>query len=334
MEFAPAAVLRQAEKDDAALRQWNEQRNGAAAPVTQVEEPPAGDTPTPQTAVAAPVEPAAQPAPQPESPAPRVDWKQKYLVLKGKYDAEVPRYAHENRQLKAELDGANARLLSLTEVNARLQAGHPNPQAEPEFDPALTNLIDRTTAAKVDAATKPLRDQLAENEKDAAARRFDQFKNDVNDFVHDATGTDWSELEAHQDWQAYMRAVVPEAGEIRGILLNQAMQRGDAVRVAHFYTDFFNRTRTSPAPAPAPAPAPSAPAVDPRAHLVTPATTASASTPAVPQRRTYTQAEVTRHYSEYGRAQLAGNASLAERERLEIQDKDISQAAIEGRIRP
>jgi hypothetical protein len=328
----PAAVQRQADEAEAAWRrQYEISPEGAPSP-TPIQEPTAVDTPVTPAAPAV-VEPAA-PVVDPNQ-ASRTDWKQKFLVLKGKYDAEVPRYAQEVRGLKAELHAQTSKLLSLTEEIAKLRVTNPatNTQPDSEFDPALTQAIGRATADAVRTATKPLEDRLAVNEHEAAERRLNQFRSDVDDFVRDATGTTWSEIEAHPEFQAYMHSIEPAAGAARGILLNQAMQQNDAARVAFFYNDFFNRTRPSRAPVNAPAPVPAtAPLVDPRAHLVTPAQTTTSGLVSTPPKRTYTQAEISRHYVEYARVGFPGMSSQ-ERERLESQNRDIDLAVTEGRIR-
>ena len=99
---------------DSLLQEVTPQETPEGAPPATVTElhpkPEGGDPETP---------PAAEPKPE------RTDWKQKYSVLKGKYDAEVPR-------LSRDLSDSQVRITNLEDKLAGLatQAVTPEPPAE------------------------------------------------------------------------------------------------------------------------------------------------------------------------------------------------------------
>lgn len=273
--------------------------------------------------------PAPAPAPQEGEPGkPRIDWKHKFSVLQGKYDAEVPRYARDLREARAENSDLKSKLLTLHDENNRLRQGTPaGTPAANDFDPAFLTLLEQATATAVSAKVKPLEERVQVAEQADNARRFEAFKASVNDYVVDATGADWLAIQNTPEFQTFMVEHDPASGLQRQELLNAAITRGDPMRAAYFYIESFNRNK------PVSAPAPVAATPDPRTHLVTPTQTASSAVPASgAPKRMYTNAEVTTFYTNVAK-KIGSAVSSEERARTEAMQRDIDLAYAEGRIK-
>lgn len=104
MSKSKVDLPRQLQRQQEEIEQYD--RDIAAAAATPASQDAPADPPASQDGQ----EPPA-PAPAPVTPPPPSDdqWKQRFLTLKGKYDAEVPRLHSELRELRTKLDELVAR---------------------------------------------------------------------------------------------------------------------------------------------------------------------------------------------------------------------------------
>ena len=275
----PEAVKRGAARADELAAAFAAQHNGvpegtaaaeeAAAAVvagTAPAETPLAETPPAETppAETPPAEPAAQAA------KPREDWKQKYSILQGKYDAEVPRLHRNVEELTTQLAG-------LRNVLASMQAApevQPTPAAEATFDltkivsPAeveeygqdLLDLVSRVA----NGATAPLQNQIhvLENENarlnqnltGVSSRVAQNSQQDVYTKL-DAAVEDWRDLNVDAGFHAWLNETDPLFGATRAKALRAAFDAEDAVRVIRFFNLYKEEHATPPTSASTPAPA-------------------------------------------------------------------------------
>jgi len=204
-----------------------------AATVTELHPTPEGGDP-----VAAPVEP------KPE----RTDWKQKYNVLKGKYDAEVPRLSETVRE-------ANARITALEDRLAAPPAATPTPEPEgsrTDFTPEeiadygedLLDVIGRKARAIVEAEYLPqmnslntelnsLKTQVGETGQKVA-------KQETNEVFAQLDGTvqDWRKVNVDPAFHEWLDKVDPYSGATRKDLMLQAFNRKNAHQVKAFFDGY------------------------------------------------------------------------------------------------
>lgn len=259
-------------------------------------------------------------------------------MLEGKYRAEVPRYAADLRDARQKILDLTNKNLSLHEDNDKLRRTAPaatpagDAPSENDFDPALIAAI-RESARKaaetaVSTAVAPHVDRNAEQERSAAALAHENFQRDVNDYLMDSHNTGWREIDTKPEFHAYLADRDPMSGAQRQTLLNDAVKNADSLRAAAIFQDFLNRTNQPVRPVAA-----AVPAVDPRAHLATPARGSSGAPVAEPEKRTYSRQEVAEFYSGYARAVVKPGITKAEIDRMKSIDQDIQFAMNEGRIR-
>lgn len=202
---------------------------------------PVDTTDTEDTAAAAPVEGERRE---------REDWKARYMVLKGKYDAEVPRYAAQVRTLSDRVD-------VLQEANTQLQAEVAAVRAAPatddqaQHDPAVERLREEYGDAVVEAvealasrkakdAVKPIHERFEETEAQSRERaqraqneaRAAAFVDAVNDLV-----PDWEVIDKAPEFHAFL-AEADASGNTRQHVLTEAAKRHDAAACARIFVQF------------------------------------------------------------------------------------------------
>lgn len=246
---------------------------------------------------------------QPNS-APQQDdsWEHRFKVLQGKYNSEVPRFATENKELKAHLE-------SLQVEVEKLKAEPPKPLvSQQEVDEYGEGLIDvarriaREELAAKEAEIETLKRQVA-NISDVTANTA------KNDFFKSlaAISPDWKQINEDPKFLAWLDEVDDFTGESRQSLLSKAEQARDAARVAKFFT-LFQKTSSSWA-------ANSANALE---QQIVPPTNKAPDTP--PSKRVWTRGEISQFYDRMRRGEVSDADAIAI-------EADITSASIEGRIR-
>lgn len=303
----PRAVREQAERAER-LHQEFLAANTGEVPA------PAAPGPTESVAPVEPQQPAEPTLPQPTepvpAPAPSADpLELKYKVLKGKYDAEVPRLSAENRDLKHKVADLERQIEALRAAPAAATSTSLAPES-------VVSTYGEDFVAAVDAIAearaKKVRDEISsdvEVMKEATARTArDSFLASLERLV-----PNYAEIDRNPEFTAWLDEFDPMTGRVRRDFFQEADAANDAARIATFFVSFA-RSKATPRQAEAPR------SVD---HLIVP--DSSARTEAQPGKRLWRRAEVNKVYSDA----RARRMSMAEFERL---DADISAAAAEGRI--
>lgn len=196
-------------------------------------------------------EPEQSKMPQdPQESEPEESWEQKYRVLKGKYDAEVPSLQHQVKRLDEELS------FMRNYIQENLKA-RPEEEAKPSTSSDPNKYVSQDDlnnygADYADFIAKVARGVVesilpANLEKDLAkikttlnniGGRVDKtvqrgFWDELGELV-----PDWQRLNYDQDFLAWLATPNPESGHAREALLHQAQADGDAKRVANIFNAY------------------------------------------------------------------------------------------------
>lgn len=299
----PRAVLEAEEKanklHEELLKQQQAPANGEAP-----SDPPPSDPP--------PADPPVPPQLQNDSPTPPAsgqddEWEHRFKVLQGKYNAEIPRLAGENKDLKAKLTELEASLESLK--------NKPEPLVKPEE-------IEEYGEGLIDVARRIAREELASKDAEinSLKAKIDSLSNVTTqkveaDFFTSLTSMvpNWEQINQDPKFLSWLDEVDELTGESRQTLLSRAEQSRDAARTAKFFNAFKKTSSTWAAT--------SANALD---QQVAPPTNKAPNAP--PAKKVWTRAEVSDFYARMRRGEVSDADAVAI-------EADIHAAQIEGRLR-
>lgn len=356
MGALPKAVQKQVDKAAQIADEYYGRKpdgEGAAAPG----DPPAAASPAPaasEPAASATPPASAEPAAEP-TPVPTPDWEQRYKVLQGKYNAEVPRLQGQVKELTENTRRMAEQLTATQSLLATLSADRaPTPGADAgrqpegrsqarlvkeeeikEFGPDLIDVVRRiareeqaTLIPEIDRRLEPVAKQLqtvSQSADQIGQRVARQDQQSVLDFLAEQV-PDWKKQNEDPGFLEWLLQEDPYAGVQRDALLQRAFQANDGPRVVAFFKGYqTEHAAVTPTP-------PSTPAVKPTKGpqkkldaLVAPGTprVAPAGAQEGSGKRRWTRKEIADFYS--GRSRI----SAEERARLEA---DLFAAQREGRI--
>lgn len=281
-----------------------------------------------QTQVEA-VAPQPEAPPTPQNPPPAGDWEQRYRVLQGKYDHEVPELHRRVRSLETNLQQAIDRLNEASKAKEQKQE-EPRTVADPKdvenFGSDLVEMVNRIATAVVGQAARTF---------DAKARELSESVAQLQQAVTGATQRvevtaeqaffdslaklvpDWETINANQKFLDWLAEEDPVYGVPRQNALNAARQQLDARRAAAVFNAFAG-PRKPPAPA----------ATDPLDKQVSPKAASSATPVQQDQQVLFTTAQVTKFYDDVAKGRYRGK----EQEAMQVEQM-INAALAEGRIR-
>ena len=308
----PQAVQAQLDRANQILAQEHPVQNPPVAAVSTPEVVPGNIvSPTPPTAVIAPViepalvTPVALPVTPPvAAPAPPVeDWKHKYEVLQGKYNAEVPRYAYRVAFLENQVE-------SLTKEigNLKLQLASPQPPAQPGASatpaaiPQASGKMSEVLKNSTDEKIKSFKDNFPDifeaigvvadqmlttirTESDTKMKAIEQVSaKNAQDVFYEALNKDapgWQQMcQTDPNWPVWLGVIENYTGKLRLELLKEASTRFDAKAILNMLRDFRTAYPAQPVVAPIAAnPNPPAPPAILGAALVGPPSAPSAGSP-------------------------------------------------------
>lgn len=332
----PKSVQAQLKAAEEAFDRAAAKPEGAAS--NPVGEPPEAKQPE-QPAQESQVNPAAAEGTPPAQPVqdtpqpPKVsDWEQKYNVLQGKYNAEVPRMAQAVRELKQANDELAQKVKELQDSKPQAPVQTETFVNPDEIESYGADLLD-VAARKAKEQYLPLIRQLegkiqtleqqlqqgnkrVENVEQATTRSLrDTF------FAHlDAKVPAWEQLNTDPGFLSWLDSVDDLYGVSRRQMFNQAYERLDADRVARFFTAF-----AGPGTKPAPQQNGLAPVV-PKDELVAPSNTRGPTAPPT-QQKSFSRAEIQTFYDRLRQGAYRGRE--AEAKRIEA---EIFRAQAEGRL--
>lgn len=350
MSALPKAVQKQIEEANRLAEQLNKQRLDGQAP-----QPPDG-TPAPDQGAPPPAaadsQPATAAAPAP-APTPADGWEQKYKVLQGKYNAEVPRLQRTvNEQstaiaeLRQQLVATQTMLASLGQKQgAAPAAASPAPagggklvkdEEVREYGEDLTDYIRRVAQdavlPKVNEQMQPMRQQVEQARSVAGQvmQRTAQTDQEKMFALLDAQVDGWQQQNEDGQFLEWLQLPDLYSGMKRMDLLKQAYDRFDGPRVVAFFKGYRNEHAVVTPPAAA-APSQGAPQrkLD---EFVAPGSAKAGTTVAQDGagKRIWTQAEIKQFYDDCAAGKYRTQTGLERKKHIE---QDIFAASREGRVR-
>ncbi len=302
----------------------------------QSQQQPPKDTPPDDTAPPPSTDqlPSDPPATAEQDRQQREDWKAKYHVLQGKYNAEIPRYAAESRTLRDRLEvveQANATLQGqVAELTAKAAAVPPAPdpgldKLRSEYGDDVVGTIERLTEQKVAERLKPLQEKVEESEAERQKRQADESRAQQGAAFADAIADlvpDWETIDKLPEFHAFL-AEPGADGRSRQESLMDAANRYDAAGAARIFAQFkrteaFTATQSGVKP----------PAnTDTLARQVTPEPTGRDRTPGDTRAKLWSRVEVRQVFQD-----IALGKYRSDPEKAKALEQEIETAMREGRV--
>lgn len=318
----PRAVIEAGDKAEALHKQLYEQQSGdpqsdpAQSQATAPADPPPPADPQPQEPQANdgvdPQDPAiAPPIEQPDAQKKDDQWEHKYKVMEGKYRAEVPRLAADNRDLRSKLDALTAEIESLKSKAAEPSSTLISSEDREKYGDDLLDVIKRAAQEQVaakDAEINNLKLQLANIQSDTARNAEVTFYDRLSQLA-----PDWVSINDDQNFLKWLDEYDGLTGKRRQDLLSEAENSRDADRVSRFFNAWKSQQQTNTTSAKT---ALEAQVVPDTNKVVTP-----------PKgKRFFSRAEISDFYARARRGEISAADMVAV-------EAEIHAATIEGRIR-
>lgn len=235
--------------------------------------------------------------------------EQRFRVLEGKYRAEVPRLAEQLKQ-------ANS---LAADLRAQLEASSAKPHVTDEdreaYGEEQIEVMKRAARDAVAAELFEKNQRIAQLEaafKDVAGATQEMT---ANQFVASLTSQvpDWATVNANVEFKKWLTQSDPMSGMTRQAMLDDAANSMDVARVVRFFAAFKEQKGSK--------------ALQVKQSLESQVSPDSSRTPEVQQpKRYWTRTEISAFYEKV----KTGKIPKDEAAKL---DADISQAALEGRVR-
>ena len=249
-------------------------------PAVQPVEEGDDETPQPKTPPegvqppeAAEAQPAVTPEPaageeQPAGAAPESDaWEKRYNILKGKYDAEVPRQARQIKELKGELADMRGLLAKLNEQKPAASTDAPKPvnstrllkqQEIDDYGEELIGVIHRGAQEAFNPEIAALKEEISQlkSQLGGVSQTLHSSQRDTVLDILTREVPDWKTLNEDELFLSWLDQVETFSGEPRQALLDRAFKSGDAARVVAFFKGYLNENAAlQPPPKDEPPPA-------------------------------------------------------------------------------
>jgi hypothetical protein len=329
----PRQAQQQVEQADRILKELTEQSKpelelveNNVAPESQQEEAEVAPVAEQETQV------VEQTAPPPEKDL----YEERYKVLQGKYNSEVPRLNRQVNELTSQLSQLQATI-------AELQAAQPLEQSPErlitqeeidEFGPDLVDLIGRKAKELYEPTIKSLKSEVSklQGQLGGVTQTVQMTARDRLLAKLDAEVEDWQTVNRNQEFLDWLDNVDPYSGETRGKMLTEAYEQNDAARVVTFFKGFLAEhaaVRPTESTVDSPAPAGRTPSVSLEGQIAPGRRKhATGMTGAQREKRIWSQPEIAAFYHDVQK----GRYRKTEDMKREI-ERDIISAAAEGRIR-
>ena len=316
MSTALPKKVREAEaKAEALYKQIYEAKEGEETPKQEsvTEEPRAETTePPPQQETPEPVgSPEPESPKEEEQPADEETWEHRFKVLTGKYSAEVPRLAADNRELKNQLKALEKQLEDMKSGKATEKQSYVKPEEVEEFGEPLIDLIRRAAREEVGAKEAEIEALKAKIESfDSRTSKvvevdfFEQLGKDV---------PDWVAINDDKNFHKWLDGYDELTGVRRQDMLSQAEQERDARRVANFFKAYRKAGQTW-----------AAAASRKLESQVVPETNQSSKPP--PGKKIWTRQEIGNFYAAMRRGDISDKDAV-------VIEAEIHAAQVDGRVR-
>jgi cell division septum initiation protein DivIVA len=280
------------------------------------QDPPAPNDPAPDpdpTPQDNQVDPAAQDPqdPPPQDPPKEDPWEHKYKVMEGKYRAEVPRLAADNRDLRQKLDNLSAEMEQLKSKASTPSQPLISAEDREKYGDDLLDVIKRTAQEQVaakDQEIAELKRRLDSVHQDTAKTAEVTFYDQLS-----AKVPDWVSINGEESFLKWLDEYDELTGRTRQDLLSEAEGARDAERVARFFTKWKATQQQNVATS--------------QRNLqaqVTPDSNKVVKPPV--GKRYFTRAEIAEFYAAARRGQINSKDMIA-------MEAEIHSATVEGRIR-
>jgi len=282
-----------------------------------------------------------QPQPDPFQQAPQLEaapetppataekpdaWEQRYRVLQGKYDAEVPRLHHQVRDLQTDLRAAIERMDAASKAKESVpeQPQVADPRDVENFGADLVDMVSRVASQAIGRASQVLDAKIAQFESQIA-QLSDAMKGTTQQVAVTAEQSffdrvtklvpTWEQTNADPSFLAWLAEVDPVYGMNRQAALDRARSELNAEQAAAVFNAYLGPKKAAPK------------GPDPLDKHVSPRSASTAAPAPITDKPVITQAQVTAFYDAERRGAYRGNE--AEFLRLE---GIINAALAEGRI--
>ena len=274
------------------------------------------------------------PAVTPE-PAKRTDWKQKYNVLQGKYDAEVPRLHEQVKALGVKVQELQATPATPKPVTPEVPTEFIKPEELEEYGPDLLDVVGRKAREIVEVEYRPvikgletqitsLQSQLAGTgqrvELQEQNQVFAQLDRDIEN---------WRETNKDSAFKEWMSGVDPFSGRTRQALMMEAFEGRDVERVKTFFQRFEQENAAVSSNGAAGEPSTGEPTLNLENYVAPSATAGGTQQQGAPQqKRIWAQSEIAKFYSDVQKGHYQKRPD--DRKRI---DREIGIAVSENRVR-
>lgn len=289
-------------------------------------------------------EPAAEPAEPAPEPAAKDDapdaWQKRYNILKGKYDAEVPRLAGQLRDMKSEMDGLRGLLANLqqtppavpTQATPRAPAGSLiDPKEREEFGDELISVIQRGAQEVFNPEVASLKEEIAQLKTQLGGMGQTLNQTQQGTVLGQLTQEvpEWETLNKDELFLDWLAREDPYAGTTRQDMLDRAFKNNDAARVIRFFKGYLEENAALQPAQAAPAPAPARNTEVALDDMVAPGKPSAApgKVAQTGNKRTWTQKQIAQFYKQVN----SGKFRTRPKDQEAI-ERDIVAAAGEGRI--
>ena len=277
----------------------------------------------------------------PESPQ-RTDWKQKYAVLKGKYDAEVPRLSQDLRNATDRISGLEDKLTGLATQTIIDEPATPRTDFTPEeiadYGEDLLDVIGRKARSIVDSEYLPKINSLTteltqiKSQVGETGQKVGKFETNEVFAQLDATVKDWRAINVDPEFHEWLDQVDPYSGQTRKDLMLKAFNRKNAHQVSAFFNGYAQENVAVVPPSAGPQPSGQGGTQGSTLNLgdyIAPGTPKSGGDVSAPkEKRIWTNAEIGQFYSSVQKGHYKNRAD--DKVRIEA---DIVAATREGRIK-
>lgn len=300
----PEQAVKQGEKAEELLKQAYGEVKSEGGEVSPEVATPAVEAPV---ATPAPAAKTGDEGADPNDPS----WKQRYLVLRGKLYAEVPRLNAENKALRKEIEDLKSKVPAASLVK---------PEEVEHYGPEFIDMVKR--AAEEIAA--PLRARIAEltASQEPAAPAADDDESSLSKLFGEiaAKHPDWEQVNADPNFLRWLAQTDPATGMKRQLLVSAAVDNRDS----EYVIDVLDKWKALHSAAPAATPA-APPAAKPKTESPSPDSVQGEPTRKPTDKKTWTVKEVNDFYAKW----RSGRIKDADATRIE---QDIDAARAEGRI--
>lgn len=226
----PPQVRRQLEAVKAAMAKANGSEDENASDVDeQVDDESEGEDEAEEESTS-----SVQAAPEPQ----HEDWKQRYLSLQGKYNAEVPRLHSTVRELEAKVSDLTARLEKANHENEDFEQLRELESVFGEEDPQVKVAQElQKRINELEARLRTLDKNFSDASEIVAATAEDRFFAAL-----DRMNPQWEKINNDPNLLIWLQEFDPLLGATRKAVFDEAARRLDAQRVNAFFNEFAKLT--------------------------------------------------------------------------------------------